>query len=114
MNRFENLEQRTMKFAKDVLALCQALPQDIALNEVKRQLMKAAGSVGANYHEANEAVSRKDFLLHVRIARKESKESRMWLGVVPEHQHTKDEQLRLADEAMQLVRIFTSIIKKSE
>jgi four helix bundle protein len=114
MNRHEDLEDRTLRFAKDILALCQRLPTEIALNEVKKQLMKAGGSVAANYHEANEAVSRKDFLLHVRIARKEAKEARMWLQVVPEYERTMEEQRRLIQEASELLFIFTAIIKKSE
>lgn len=114
MSRYEELENRTVKFVQDVLAFCQLLPSDPAINEIKRQLMRAAGSVAANYHEANEGISRKDFLLHVRIARKEAKESRMWLRVVPAFDHTKVEQARLIQEASELLFIFTAIIKKSE
>lgn len=114
MSRYEELENRTVKFVQDVLAFCQSLPSDPALNEIKRQLMRAAGSVAANYHEANEGISRKDFLLHIRIARKEAKESRMWLRVVPARDHINAEQARLIQEASELLFIFTAIIKKCE
>lgn len=114
MNRYEDLENRTLRFAKDILALCQQLPSDPAVNEIKRQLMRAAGSVAANYHEANEGISRKDFLLHVRIARKEAKESRMWLQVISASDLLTKERTRLVQEASELLFIFTAIIKKSE
>lgn len=114
MSRYEDLENRTVKFAQDALVFCQSLRSDPALNEIKRQLMRSAGSVAANYHEANEGISRKDFLLHLRIARKEAKESRMWLRVLSASDHSIEERTRLIQEASELLFIFTAIIKKSE
>ena len=114
MNRYELLERRAQEFARGVIGLTKRARPSLAANEIIRQLVRAAGSVGANYIEANEGVSRKDFLLHVRISRKEAKEARYWLGLFDIEQTAIGERDRLLDEATQLLKIFTAIIKKSE
>ena len=77
-----DLEERTLKFAKDVRAFVKKLPKTVANIEDSRQLVKASGSVGANYIEANESISKKDFIFRIKICRKESKESRYWLRLL--------------------------------
>ena len=74
-----DLEERTFLFAKRVRAFVKTLPRTVANSEDVRQLIRASGSVGANYIEANDTLSRKDFRMHVKLSRKESKESRYWL-----------------------------------
>lgn len=71
-----NLEDRTLKFAKDFIEFVNSLPKTLSNAEISRQLIRSAGSVGANYIEANESLGKKDFLMKIRIARKEAKESR--------------------------------------
>jgi len=71
-----DLEERTFLFAKRARAFVKRLPRTISNIEDGRQLVKSSGSVGANYIEANEALSKKDFLVRIKISRKESKESR--------------------------------------
>ncbi len=58
-----DLEDRTLKFAKDVRSFVKKLPRTIVNIEDGKQLIKASGSVGANYIEANEALSKKDFIM---------------------------------------------------
>jgi four helix bundle protein len=70
-----DLEDRTLAFVKRVRAFVKRLRKTIANIEDGKQLIKASGSVGANYIEANEAISKKDFILRIKICRKESKES---------------------------------------
>lgn len=82
--------------------------------EIIKQLVRAAGSIGANYIEANEAVSQKDFFLHARIARKEAKEARHWLGLLEVGDTQGSERDCLVDEATQLLKILSAIIKNSE
>ena len=60
-----DLEERTLKFAKDVRAFVKKLPKTVANIEDSRQLVKASGSVGANYIEANESISKKDFIFRI-------------------------------------------------
>jgi four helix bundle protein len=92
------------------------LPKTTANIEDSRQLVNASGSVGANYIEANEALSKKDFVMRIKICRKESKESRYWLKLVdtnsdPNLERERDE---LILEATELMKIFGSILHKSE
>ena len=70
-----NLEERTFIFAKDVRIFIKTLPKSSANFEDGKQVIKSSGSVGANYREANEALSKKDFTTRIKISRKEAKES---------------------------------------
>lgn len=78
--------------------------------------MKASGAVGANYREANEALSKKDFLMRIKISRKEAKESAYWLRLVEETNglENANEVGRLIQEANELKKIFSSIVEKSK
>ena len=76
-----DLEERTYQFAKEVSLFCRKLPRTIADVEYTKQAVRSSGSVGANYIEANEALSKKDFKMRVKICRKEAKESAYWLQV---------------------------------
>ena len=77
-----DLEERTEVFAKDVRSLIKKLRLTIANKEDARQLVNASGSVGANYIEANEAISKKDFVYRIKICRKEAKESGYFLRLI--------------------------------
>ncbi len=94
----------------------KALPRTIANEEDIRQLVKASGSAGANYIEANEALSKKDFLLHIKISRKESKESRYWLRLLDTGEKESLDKTRgtLIQEATELMNIFGSMVRKTE
>ena len=111
-----DLEDRTLAFARDVREFVKQLKRTIANIEDGKQLVRASGSVGANYIEANEALSKKDFLMRIRICKKESKESRYWLRLVDTCDDQKLEVRRqeLIQEAAELMSIFGSIIRKSE
>ncbi|MBS4015747.1 MAG: four helix bundle protein [Candidatus Latescibacteria bacterium] len=93
-----DLEDRTLIFAKAVIHYCKNLPKTIINIELIKQLVRSSGSVGANYIEANESLGKKDFLMHVRISRKESKESRYWLELSEPHQADICEKVRLITE----------------
>lgn len=108
-----DLEERTMKFAHRVNTYVKALPRDIPNIENGKQLVRAAGSVGANYIEANESLSRKDFFMRIRISRKESKEARYWLGLSSPVSNYENEKLSLIQEATELMLIFGSIVTKA-
>ena len=74
-----DLEERTFVFAKNVIEYVQSLPKGMIYSEIGKQLVRSSGSVGANYIEANESLSKKDFLMRIKIYRKEAKESGYWL-----------------------------------
>jgi four helix bundle protein len=109
-----DLEERTLAFAKKVRAFVRRLPKSLANLEDIKQLVKASGSVGANYIEANEALSKKDFGMRIKICRKEAKESRYWLRLVDCDGNPELEKIRreLIDEAQELMNIFGAILQK--
>ena len=74
-----DLEERTLRFAERVNQYVNKLPKTISNVENGKQLVRSAGSVGANYIEANESLSKKDFNMRIKISKKEAKESRYWL-----------------------------------
>ena len=80
-----------------------------------RQLIRSSGSVGANYIEANEALSKKDFVMRIKICRKEAKETAYWLRLIIDTNTDcfKSEGASLRQEAVELKKIFSSIITKS-
>jgi four helix bundle protein len=120
MNKTQNskhydLEERTLEFLKDVIRLCKKLPRDTVNIELVKQLIRAAGSVGANYREANESISKKDLNLRIRISRKEAKESHYWLqGLLEANLSFKSEIEPLIKESLELARIFSSIMTKTK
>jgi four helix bundle protein len=110
-----DLEDRTFQLADAVRHFVKQLPKTLANTEDVRQLVRASGSVAANWIEADEALSKKDFLMRVKICRKEAKESRLFLrlldvGVAKNTASCRDD---LAKEARELTLIFSAIISKS-
>ena len=110
------LEERCHEFGKRVRRFCRKLKLDIMNAEDVRQLVRASGSVGANYIEANENVSNADLKFRLKLCRKESKESVHFLGLLEvfEDASLNKERNELADEANQLRKIFSSMIVKIE
>jgi four helix bundle protein len=106
----------TLAYSKDVRVFVRKLPKTVANIEDIRQLVKASGSVGANYIEANEALSKKDFRMRIKICRKEAKESRYWLRLVDtnDDQALEKERHLLINESTELMNIFGSILQKSQ
>jgi four helix bundle protein len=90
------------------------LPRTLSNIEDVKQFVRASGSIGANYIEANEAIGKKDFVMKIKICRREAKESRYWLRLIELDGELKPEQARLIEEADQLTKIFGSIARKSE
>ncbi|PIU55289.1 MAG: four helix bundle protein [Chloroflexi bacterium CG07_land_8_20_14_0_80_51_10] len=110
-----DLEERTLEFDKGIIRLCKFLPKDTINRELVSQLVRAGGSVGANYREANDALSKKDFIHRMRIMRKEAKECHYWLQLVVEtNPEFKNSTESLLKEAEELKKIFSSIIDKSQ
>jgi four helix bundle protein len=109
-----DLEERTFRFAQDVRQFVKALPKTIANIEDAKQLVRASGSVGANYIEANEALGQKDFVMKIKICRKEAKESRFFLRLLDLGGKDGVDRDRLAQEATELMNIFGAIFRKSQ
>jgi four helix bundle protein len=109
-----DLGDRTLRFAKMVRNYVKNLPKTSGNIEDAKQLLKASGSVGANYIEAEEALSKKDFLLRIKISRKEAKESRYWLELTEPREDQIVEKQNLIKETTELTKIFGSIVEKSK
>ena len=107
-----DLEERTLTYAKRVNALVNNLPKTITNLENGKQLARSSGSVGANYIEANEAISRKDFIHRIKICRKEVKESRFWLNLITPKECDEQTRKELVAESLELMKIFGSIVVK--
>jgi four helix bundle protein len=108
------LEERCYQFAKRVRAFTRRLKRDIENIEDIKQLVRASGSVGANYIEANENVGSGDLRYRVKVSRKESKESMHFLGLLQvfDKKELEDERSFLVNEAGQLRKIFSAMLKK--
>ena len=115
-DRHYDLEDRTYEFAHQVRAFVKNLPRTIGNTEDIKQVVRSSGSVGANYIEANEALSKKDFRMRIRISRKESKETGYWLRLLDTHNEPTLNSNRdaLVQESIELMRIFGAILQKSE
>ena len=112
--RFDH-EERTFAFAKRVREFVKRLNKTIGNVEDSRQLIRSSGSVGGNYIEANESLSKKDFILRIKICRKEAKESRYWLRLIEATDETiAAERDLLVQEAQELMNIFGAIVRKSQ
>ena len=108
-----DLEDRTLDFARAIISLTKDLPRSTANFEISKQLIRSAGSVGANYIEANESLGKKDFLMRIRISKKEAKESRYWLKLIDCSSTAIEKRDTLIQESTELMKIFGSIIEKS-
>ncbi len=113
-NKPYDLEERTFQFALAVALYCKKLPKAISNIEYTKQVVRSSGSTGANYIEANEALSKKDFQMRVKICRKEAKESAYWLRLIVNTNESllKAEGEKLMQEANELKKIFSSILNK--
>src|SRR5438034_8813815 len=94
-----DLEERTFQFAKVSRAFVKQLPLTISNIEDAKQFVRASGSIGANYIEANEAIGKKDFIMKIKICRREAKESRYWLRLLESDGKLEANQEELLNEA---------------
>ncbi len=110
-----DLEERTLNFTKQIIELINKLPKTLTNIEISKQLVRSAGSVGANYIEANESLSKKDFVMRVKICRKEAKESRYWLKLAKcNDKESEKKQTNLIQESTELTKIFGAILEKTK
>ena len=111
-----DLEERTYEFAQAVRTFVKELPKTTGNLEDVKQLVRSSGSVAANWIEADESLSKKDFVMRAKICRKEAKESRLFLRLLePGGTETSNAQRdKLAAEARELTLIFAAILRKTE
>ena len=109
-NKKYDLEERTAKFGEDIIEFAKQIPRNVVTIPLIGQLIKAGTSVGANYCEADDAESRKDFMHKIGICKKESRESKHWLRMIAKAVPSlKEEAFIFRREAQELNLIFGSI-----
>lgn len=110
-----DLEERTLEFSKKIIHLVKILPKETINVRLTDQLIRSGTSMGANYREANETETKKDFRYKIRICRKEGKETIYWLNLIQEaNPDFKEKVMALSKEAIELVKIFAAILEKSK
>jgi len=107
-----DLGERTKQFAMRIRAFVKDLTRNLSNIEDGKQLVRASGSIGANYIEAEESLSRKDFVMRIKICRKEAKESRYWLELLEIECGQFNKKESLIQEAIEFTKIFGSIVEK--
>lgn len=107
-----DLEERTAKFAEEVIKICKEIRFNPINERIIKQVVASSGSIGANYCEANESESKKDFIHKIKIAAKEIKETKHWLRLLATAEPKQKEKLRnVWKEAQEILMIFMKIIK---
>jgi|SRR3989338_11234311 len=110
-----DLEDRTLEFSKRVLKMVKALSKDDINAHYSSQIIRSSSSIGANYREANDALGKKDFVHRIKISRKESKETTYWIRLIMENNIELASRMNnLLEESVELTKILSSIIIKSE
>ena len=108
-----DLEERTAKFGEEIIEFAKKIPQSPVTIPLITQLVKAGTSVGANYCEADNASTKKDFVHKIGISKKESRETKHWLRMLSKAvERLTNEAKPLSNEAQELNLIFASIINK--
>lgn len=105
-----DLEERTAKFGESVIRFCQQRKQDNITSPLINQVVRSSTSIGANYCEANNAASQKDFRNKIFICKKEAQETKHWLRMLAQCFPEKKEELKsLWKECQELTMIFQKI-----
>ena len=109
-----DLEERTALFGEAVIGFARTIPQDEVTLPLIRQLVRASTSIGANYCEADDAVSKKDFRHKIGICKKEARETKFWLRmIVAAASALRADARKLWREADELHRILAAIFRRS-
>jgi len=110
-----NLEERTAKFGENIIEFVRTLKRDELNKPLVSQLTRSATSIGANYMEANEAVSKRDFKNKISICKKELNETKHWLRMIAKANQDKKEKCKVFwKEAHELTLIFAKISQSCE
>jgi four helix bundle protein len=109
----KDLELRTKRFSIQLIQHLSQLPRTLANDVIARQLLRSGTSIGANYREANRAVSRADFINKIGIVQKEASETQYWLELLRESgADTSSALANFHREATELLAIFTAVGRK--
>jgi len=108
-----DLEERLLGFAKRILQICRTLPKIPECEGIRRQLSRSSTSIGANYREADGALTKKDFINKVGISRKEAKETKYWLRIISGTYMREKELVLEIKEIEEIIKILSAMLIKS-
>lgn len=109
-----DLEERTARFAENVVAFVRTLPQDSINRRPIEQVVGSTGSTAANYCEASEAESKKDFIHKIGLCKKEARETGLWLRLLAKAHPERAAEIRILwQESHELLLIFSKISRSS-
>lgn len=114
MQYSQNFEIRTQVFSIKIIQCCKGITVTIFNRNIISQLLRSGCSVGANYREANSAISHKDCLFRMRIARKEAKETMYWLSILIATEGESESLRSLLIEASELLKILSAMIRNKK
>ena len=115
MKQFEDLEERTRKFALRIIKLFRSLPKADDARILGKQLLRSGTSIGANYRAACRARSRAEFVAKLGIVLEEADETAFWLELVRDANIFPEAKLRdIIQEAKELVAIFVASVRKAK
>ena len=110
-----DLLERTSRFGENIIRFARTIPQNNINSVLIKQLVRSGTSVGANYCEADDAETKKDFIHKLSICKKEARETRHWLKMIlVSNPGTKNQVTSLRQEAKELNLIFNAIIRKTK
>lgn len=110
-----DLEERVERFGESIIDFVKTLPKTEITRPLVSQIVRSATSMGANYMEANEASSPRDFRNKIKICCKESRETKHWLRMIARAEpSSKTDSKKLWTEADELNRIFGAIARKTD
>ena len=110
-----DLEERTSAFGEAVIDMCSDLHETAVTRPLISQLVRAGTSIGANYCEANNAESPKDFRHKIGIARKEARETMYWCRMLAKAAPESKSAIRpLWRESRELNLIFSKIFRTTK
>lgn len=105
-----DLKERTSAFGEKIIELCREVSQNVINKPIINQLIRSGTSIGANYMEANNACSKRDFRNKIFICKKECEETKHWLRMLTKAYPIKDAEIKILwDECQQLTMIFQKI-----
>ena len=110
-----DITERTLKFAVEIIKLSNKLPGNPSGFAIANQIVRSGTSIGANIQEAQDAISKKEFIHSMNIALKETKETNFWLEVIRQSNILDQKDLEnILKEICEIIKILTTIVKKAK
>ena len=115
LKKKNNIQERTLEFAVDIINFSQLIPKNAVGSVVTKQIVRSGTSIGSNTQEANDASSRKDFIQKLLIALREARETHYWLSVIIKSGIVESNNVEpYLKEVNELIAILVTIIKKAK